>query len=64
MISQMSGVCIAWVFITNTRKGTHFSITMEHKDSSMSERRRRMRRTHCANPGDYWIAQILFWISG
>jgi len=27
-------------------------------------RRRRRRRTHCANPGDYWIAQILFWISG
>mgnify|MGYP007125153890 CR=1 FL=1 len=40
----MSGVCIAWVFITNTRKGTQFSITMEHADSSMSERRRRRRR--------------------
>ena len=30
-------MCIAWVFITNTRKGTHFSITMEHADSSMPE---------------------------
>jgi len=31
----------------------------------MSERkRRRRRRTHCADPGDYWITQILFWISG
>jgi len=40
----MSGVGIAWVFITNTRKGTQFSITMEHADSSMSERRRRRRR--------------------
>ena len=65
MISQMSGVCIVWVFITNTRKGTHFSITMERKDSSMSERRRRRRRkTHCADHGDYWIAQILVWKSG
>ena len=66
MISQMSGVCIAWVFITNTRKGTHFSITMEHADSSMSERRRRRRRRRrtLRKTGDYWIAQILVWISG
>jgi hypothetical protein len=35
--SHRCRVCIAWVFVTNTRKGTHFSITMEHADSSMPE---------------------------